>query len=328
MIPFMVSVILVKKIIPIILLILIVAALSGCTGSNPPTENAPAQVQKIQHANQNLDGKIVDVKFYPPDVRAGEKVTAELVVANTGTETIKSETVEIKVKVKTLEDSMANLYLKIMSDEKKTRTLDPIDFDTEITPGANKPITAVFHTIKEMEGRSLAGMYDITITLSVNGEKVESLVLPITLHSGTPREFTPTPTSTPSLTPTPTHTPTPTPEITETPTPTPTPTPAVVATPTGKSVYARIKSSIFTVSTLQINAGDAVLWDNYDDDIPYTIAEMDKKIANITLKGGGKVTHVFNTTGDYSFGLYYSGMKGSPSIQNISVRVNASNASR
>lgn len=315
-----------NKIVPVILLLLVAAVLSGCTGSNPPSENAPAQVLKIEHANTNLDGNIVDVKFYPSDVRAGETVDAELIVGNTGTETIKNESVEIKVKVNSLQDPLANLYLKTMSDEKKTRTLNPIDFDTEIPPGTNKPISAVFHTVEEMEGRSLAGTYDITITLSVNGEKVEALMLPITLNSGTPREFTPTP---PPPTPTPVPTPTQVPTVTPTPTPTPTPapTPVVVATPTGKVVYDRVMQSRFGLQALQINAGDEVLWDNMDD-TPYTIVEMAHKIANVTLRDSGKATYIFNTTGNYSFGLYYNNMRGAaPSIQNISVRFNATNTS-
>ena len=90
-----------------------------------------------------------------------------------------------------------------MSEEKKTRVIDPIEFETEIEPGTIKSVSARFHTIKEMEGRSLAGTYEITMTLSVNGQKVETRVNPITLHLGDVREFTPAPTPVPSPTPTP-----------------------------------------------------------------------------------------------------------------------------
>jgi len=317
---------LMNKMFPIILVILIVTALSGCTGSKETTsiKTTPVEVQRFERPNPNLDAIVTEIKFDRDDIRAGERVTAELVVANTGTEKITSEKVEIKAKVKTLDDTLANLALKTMSDEKKTREFS-LDFDTEIKPGTKEKISAYFNTVKEMEGRSLAGTYDVTITLYVNGQKIEARTLPITLLSGEPRVFTSTPT--PSPTPTPTPTPVPTITVTATPTPTPTPT-VVVATPTGKLVSARVMSSILYPTSLQINAGDEVVWDNRDEDISYTIAEMDKKIGNITLPADGKTNYIFNTTGDYRFGLYYNLMKGAPSIQTISVRINASNASQ
>ncbi len=326
-----------RKNLPIIFLILIAVALSGCTGSD--TSKTPQiEVQKFPLANPNLDAKIVDVKFDRDDVIAGEKVTAELFIANTGTEKITKETVEIKAKVKTLDDSLANIYLKTMSEEKKTRTIDPIDFDTEITPGTIKPISAVFQTIKEMEGRSLAGNYEITITLSVNGQKVEARVLPISLKSGTPREFTPTPVKEPEPSPVTTLPPapvltsqvketTPIPEITETPAPTPTPLPEVVATPTGKIRGTRIRSDKFQESLIEIDAGTKVVWDNYDvlTSLKYNITEFDGKIPTLVLPEAKRVDYTFNVTGDYKFGLYYRNMNGKqPSVQTIKVRVNAS----
>jgi len=170
------------KRLSIILLILIAVALSGCTGSDS-SEGAPMEVIKFERANPNLNANIVDVKFDRNDVIAGEKVTAELFIANTASEKITNETVEIRAKVKSLDDFLANLYLKTMSEEKKSRVIDPIEFETKIEPGTVKSISAVFNTIKDMEGRSLAGKYEITITLSVNGQKVEARVLQITLKS-------------------------------------------------------------------------------------------------------------------------------------------------
>jgi plastocyanin len=101
----------------------------------------------------------------------------------------------------------------------------------------------------------------------------------------------------------------------------------VVPTPRGLSFYTIIKSDRFGYPTLQINAGDKVLWDNLED-TTYTIVEMNKKIANITLREEGRAEYIFNTTGNYSFGLYYNLMRTAPSMENISVRVNASNASQ
>lgn len=318
-----------NKNLPIILIILIAVTFSGCTGENA-TKGTPIEVQKFDQANPNIDAKMVDVKFDRNDIRAGETVTPELFIANTGSEKITNETVEIKARLITLDDLLANLYLKTMSEEKKTRIIEPIKFETEIEPGTVKSIRATFHTIKEMEGRNLAGSYEITITLSVNGQKVEARVSPITLSSGDVREFTPAPTPSPSPSPIPTSTPTSTPTSemieTQTPTPDPTPEPVVVATPTGIIRSTRIKSDKFMEPLIKIDAGDTLLWDNYDDtSLLYKIVEQDGKIPDITLLPTKKVSYIFNVTGDYRFGLYYQNINGKqPSQQTIQVRVNAS----
>jgi len=314
-----------NKNFPIIVLMILVVALSGCTGSDS-SKTTTVQVQKIEHENTNLDARVVEVKLVPDDVRAGEKVTAQLLIANTGTETITSETVEIKAKVLSLDDTLANLALKTMSDEQKTRNYS-MNFNTEIKPGTNGDIAAVFQTIEQMQGKSLAGTYEITITLSVNGQKVEARIMPVTLKSGTPREFTPVPTPTPI--PTSTPTPVPTTERTEiaTPTPTPEPTPYIAATPTGKIIQTRIiargQTDSFAESKLQIDAGDQVLWVNMLDR-RYTIEEVDKKIPIITVRDLGRANYTFNTTGIYNFKLYFNPMRGEPSTQTITVKYNAS----
>ncbi|MFA4956252.1 MAG: hypothetical protein WC556_04675 [Candidatus Methanoperedens sp.] len=324
-----------NKNLPLILLIILVVALSGCTGSDSSktdsSKTTAVQVQKIVHENTNLEATIVDLKFDRDDIRAGEKVTAILFIANTGSEKITKETVEIKAKVITLDDTMANLALKTMGEDKKTRMIPPIEFETEIEPGNVKTISAVFNTVKEMQGRSLAGTYEITITLSVNGQKVEARVMPVTLKSGTPREFTPVPTPSPTPTPIPTSAPetVTTTEITEiaTPTPTPEPTPYVAATPTGKIIQTRIvprgQTDAFAESTLQIDAGDQVLWVNMIDR-GYTIEEVDNKIPIITVRGFGRAKYIFNATGIYNLKLNYKPMRGEPSTQTITVRYNAS----
>lgn len=321
---------LMNRLFPIILVILIVSAISGCTGPKETTsfKNTPVQVQRFERANLNLDAIVTEIKFDRDDIRAGEKVTAELMVLNSGTETITNETVEIKAKVNTLDDTLANLYLKTMSDEKKTGT-KTIDFDSRenpyylIKPGEKKMLSAVFPTEKERQGKSLAGNYDVTITLNVNGQKIEARTLPITLLSGEIRVFTPTPTPSPTPTPTPTLTPEPT--ITETPTPTPTPTPepVIVATPTGKVVYTRINQNTFGDPNLKINAGDTVEWNN-DDDTDYTLVETENKIPNIAIKYYKRVRYTFNQTGDYLFNMTYFGLRTTPKQQQITVRVNAS----
>lgn len=317
----------------LLLFLILVAALSGCSGpkENGSTITGPAVVQRFDRANPNLDATITELRFDRNDVRAGEKLTAEIFIVNTGSEKITSETVEIKAKVKTLDDTLANLALKTMSDEKKTRDFT-MEFDTVIEPDKKEMISAVFTTVKEMEGRSLAGTYDVTITLSVNGQKIEARVIPIRLRGGEPRVFTPTPTPSPTPTPTPTATLT----VTETPTPTPTPTPepVVVATPTGNKVIMKIliakiyildsKLNKYSFSnSTQINAGDEVLFDNWDE-TPYTAVEENNKMANITIRAEAKTPKIFNTTGDYNLRLYDRFKKPTTGFIKIMVRVNAS----
>ncbi len=314
---------LMNKTLPIILAILVVTAISGCTGPKETTsfKNAPVEVQRFERANPNLDAIVTEIKFDRDDIRAGEKVTAELLVANTGTEKITNEKVEIKAKVKTLDDTLANLALKTMSDEKKTREFS-LDFDTEIKPGTKEKISAYFNTVKEMEGRSLAGDYDVTITLYVNGQKIEARTLPITLLSGEPREFTPTPTPSPTPTLTPTPTPIPTITATATPTPTPTPEPVVVATPTGvQKVVNIVATDKFAVNKLEIDAGDEIIWNNREEET-YTLVELNNKIANITLSN--RANYTFTKTGNYSFSLTRRLLKSKPSTLDITVKVNAS----
>jgi plastocyanin len=305
-----------SKKLQIIVLILLAVALSGCTGSDS-LETTSVEVIRFDRENQNLDAKIVDIKLEPDDIRAGEKVTAKLFIANTGSENITNETIEIKAKVKTLDDSLANLYIKTMSDEKKTRTIDPIEFETQIEPGTVKTVSANFNTIKEMEGRSLAGTFEITITLSVNGQKIEARILPVKLKSGASRNFTPAPT--PASTPIQTPAPVPTNKIKEiaAPIPTPEPTPYVAATPTGKNITIVVKDDRYYPADITIDAGDMVLWVNKVDS-DYTLVEMDKKIPDMVLRA--RNSYIFNTTGDYKIGLYFKPMRGEPRILAINVR--------
>ncbi len=305
----------IKKILPIVLLILIVA-FSGCNGPSATS----TQQETFVLANPNINGKIVDVKLDRDYIIAGEKVTADLTVANTGTEKITEETVEINAKLLTLEDFLANLYIKTMSDEKKT-VVFPVNFTEGIEPGAIKTLSAEFNTEKEMQGRSLAGTYELKIILAVNGQKVDSNTRQITLHSGTPREITPVPTQTP--TPTPSPTPAPTAVETQEPSPTPTPEPTVVATPTGKVNFTKIYNSYFGEPVIKIYAGDTIEWNNIDD-ITYTLVEKDNKLANITIKDGRRLRFNFTQTGDYHFKLTYTGLRTASPEQEIIVTANTS----
>lgn len=100
-----------------------------------------------------------------------------------------------------------------------------------------------------------------------------------------------------------------------------TPVPVVIATPTGVIVYTRVRGDSFSVPYHQINAGDMILWDNYDIETSYTytIVELNGKIGNITLLEAKKASYVFNTTGEYKFALMYPKLRGDPGIQTVSV---------
>ncbi len=304
-----------RKIFPIIL-ILVAAALSGCIGS----KSDDIETLKFERTNLNLDAKIVDLKLLPEDVRAGEEVSADLVIANTGKENIINETIYIKAKVKTLDDFFANLALSALSDDMKSKEFT-MDFQEEIRPGTNKPISAVFHTVKEMKGRNLAGIYTVTVILSVNGEKVDYRVLQFTLHSGKTRDANETQSNITSM-PTPSATAMPdmtsTPAITETPTPTPTPE-AVTVKPTGIVRVTRIMGYKFGEPSVTINAGDAIQWYNLDDDT-MTLVEDAGKITNISVYS--RKAYTFNTTGMYTFKMYYPRMRVSPPVQTIVVKLN------
>lgn len=317
----------------LMLILMLIFSTSGCINSASSNEDIQENLtedQEFDRPNKNLDAKIVKIEFDRDDYIAGEKVTAELLIANIGDETIIDEKIELEAKVVTLNDFMANMYLKTMTDEGKTRDFT-IEFDKKIEPESVKSIKAIFSTQKEMQGRSLAGNYEITINLFINDQWADSEVLPIKLKGGTPREFSPEPdptstpeptsTSTPTSTPTPTPSPTPTPTLT--PTPTPTPEPIVVDEPTGNITYARVKAWRFANTDLVIDAGDEVLWDNHDD-TAFTIVEMNGKLENLTLGSEKKLKYLFNTTGYYRFELYYSSLNRDPSTQNITVRLNAS----
>lgn len=306
------------KAFPIMMILILAAAvLSGCLAGEE------AEDQRFVRTNPNLNAKIVDVKFDRENITAGEEVVADLVVANTGTEEITNETVELNAKVKSLDDFLGNLFLKTMSSKKKTRTFI-INFSDEIDPGQNKALSALFHTQEKMEGRSLAGKYDITVFLFVNGQYADRETLELTLQKGTPRNVTFEPTPTPTPSPTPTPTPTLTPMLT--PTPTPTPIPEIEVTPSGHSVRTRIYNEYFYAPTLDIDAGDTVEWDNWDD-TTYTLIEKSNKVANITLRDAKTTPYTFTRTGDYVFHLFHLRLGNeTPQEQIIKVRINATNA--
>jgi hypothetical protein len=184
----------------------------------------------------------------------------------------------------------------------------------------------LLNSLKSLNAKSIT--FKDLIGKSINGQKVEARNMPVTLKSGTPREFTPVPTPTTTSTPIQSPRLVSTPEVTEiaTPTPSPEPAPFVAATPTGKNVTIFVKDDrYYPTSNISIEAGDMVIWVNKMD-IDYKIVEMDKKIPDIVLRV--RNSYIFNTTGNYRIGLYFKPMRGEPAILTINVRHNESNANQ
>jgi plastocyanin len=309
-----------------VILVLLVVVLSGCTGRDVSSET---EGHTFDRANPNLNGKIMDLEFLPTDVRAGEKITANLVVGNTGSENIVKENIEIEVKPISLNDFLANIALLGMSDSKKTLTFSN-EYNEEIKPGMIKPLSYVFPTPKELKGKNLDGTYSITIILSVNGQNVESRTTQMKLRSGKSRESSNTPVNTPSGTVSATSTPVvtvtaspaTTVSATQVPTPTPTSTPLeVTVEPTGKIYVTRIMGYKFAESTITLDAGNTLQWYNLDDDT-MIVAEMDGKIPNQSVYS--RRNYNFTTTGIYRFQLFFPKMRVSPPTQTITVKLNQS----
>ncbi len=148
---------------------------SGCfgddTASTPSTTKA-VTTTRIETGDSAIGARILSLTFDKDNYKAGDKVTAILTVKNTGTEEITSEKIDITAKLLKL-DGAANLALKALSDEKKTRKYS-MPYSKSILPGETKNLSAVFSTQKELEGISLAGEYDIYVKLSVNDVNVGS----------------------------------------------------------------------------------------------------------------------------------------------------------
>ncbi len=313
-----------KRLFPVILVFLVVV-LSGCTGQDASSET---EGHTFDRANPNLNGKMMDLEYLPSDVRAGEKITANLVVGNTGTENIGSENIEIKVKPLSLNDFLANIALLGMSESKKTLTFSN-EYKEEIKPGMIKPLSYVFPTPKELKGKNLDGTYSITIVLSVNGQNVESRTTKMKLRSGKPRDVFNTPANTSSGTVTATSTPSVTitassaTTVTATPPPTPAPTqtPAVTVAPTGKIYATKIMGYKFGEPSLTIYAGDTLQWHNLDDDT-MILVEMDRKIPNQSVYS--RTNYDFTTPGTYRFQMFWPRMHVDPPVQILTVKLNQS----
>ncbi len=321
-----------RILIPLIIISLVA---SGCISSKSMDQSSNTPAPTPVKSNPNLDAKIVSLTLDRDYYNAGEPVTAKLTIANTGTINITSEKVVVEATVVSLEDFLGNMYLKIMSKEEKSRSYTK-EYNDKVLPESVKSFSATFRTMRETQGRNLAGQYIVTVSLYVNDQWADSREIQITLHSGTPVEPTPivTPTPqvtefipTPTPTPTPTLIPTPTPMLTPTPTPTPTPiptpvnTPEINVTPTGVNKEVRIMGGRFGIPTLSIKPGDAVFWNNFDDSTMIVDSVEDFPFANLTVASEGRSSiFVFNRSGTYHYELYNNYKRKTNSILTITVR--------
>lgn len=129
-------------------------------------------------------GRIKSVSFDKDKYYAGDVVIAMLEVENIGGADITSEKVTIKATCVRLDDFYANLYLKTLSKEERTETYT-MDFSETIGSGQTKILSASFRTLAEIEASgmkvSLAGDYDILVTLDIDGKTVDTVELKLTL---------------------------------------------------------------------------------------------------------------------------------------------------
>lgn len=133
-----------------------------------------------------LNGNIVgDVKFDKSSYNAGDTIKASVNMKNTGTRDILSESVNIKVKVTRLDNWVANTALGSKSEEEKTQTYD-FAYTKIIAPGSTGTLSATFDTPEKISSSvgdiSLAGDYNVVLTVSIEGTEIGSKTVKVTLH--------------------------------------------------------------------------------------------------------------------------------------------------
>jgi len=128
-----------------------------------------------------LDGRIKGISFEKDKYYAGEPVIARMEMENTGTMDITSERATIKVTCTKLNDPLGGALLASMSEEERSRTYT-MDFSESIKPGQTKTLSASFAVPEKLYGISLAGDYDILVTLSINGKTIGAMEVKLTLY--------------------------------------------------------------------------------------------------------------------------------------------------
>jgi hypothetical protein len=129
-------------------------------------------------------GIIKSISFDKDKYYAGDVITAMLEVENVGGSDITSEKVTINATCIRLDDFTANLYLKTLEEGERTESYT-MYFSEIIEPEQTKILSASFSTLAEIEYSglevSLAGDYEILLTLDVDGEMTDSKELKLTL---------------------------------------------------------------------------------------------------------------------------------------------------
>ena len=145
----------------------------GGTGTTQPSTHTPDP--------NRPKGQIESVILGKDKYNAGDTVNAEMKVKNTGEVDMTSEKIIITVKCVKLESFGGNMVLKGLSDEEKTE-IYTLSFSGVISPGESKTLSAKFDTPEEMSGVSLAGEYDLTLTLKVDGYSLDQEKMNLVLY--------------------------------------------------------------------------------------------------------------------------------------------------
>lgn len=174
--------------IGVIIVALLLAAVVFASSLESQSESSPRPVAtstpsaiKSPQKPINYSGKIRSISFDKAKYFAGDTVKAEMKVKNNGKNNITSEKIVIKVKCVKLNSFGGNMVLKGLDEEEKTRSYE-MRFSEVILPNETKTLTSSFKTPKEMSGVSLAGEYDLSLTLNVNGYSVDSKKMDLVLY--------------------------------------------------------------------------------------------------------------------------------------------------
>lgn len=161
------------------------ALLYGGHDANGPAPT-PTPMPTLPEGHPPIPSARIKTISFDKDVYyAGGTVVTMLEVENMGSTNITSERVVIRATCTRLDDPIANFALQFKSEEERTTTY-PMEFSELIEPGQTGTLAAAFNTPAEIEVSgtrvSLAGDYNIVVTLSVDGVTVDAKELTLTLH--------------------------------------------------------------------------------------------------------------------------------------------------
>lgn len=144
-------------------------------------QTPPASSNPESSEESGVSGRIISIEFDKPYYNAGDVVKANLRFENTGEVAITSEEVVIKAYCKRLDSLLGRAALKTLSDEERSMVTS-LHYNVNVPPGDTGELGASFQTEAEMEGVSLAGDYEVTLTLKGNGVTLGSKTLDLRLN--------------------------------------------------------------------------------------------------------------------------------------------------